>query len=263
MADRVCIEAIFMGRSGAARAVSDSRPSVSIRWKEHAMVIRRFGFVGVWFFLFGAATGAEPGGYVIDPPDVVRVVIDEVPPGASLVSGESRVGPDGVISLGDRGSMYVAGLTLDQAKAAIANKLKAQARADNRIRVQVDLVEPNSKVCYVVYPAKDGETVHRISAAGKPTVASAILQIEGLASIATAGNVSISRPSGAAEQIREVDWRAITQEGKLATNYVLEPGDRVFVRGATSPSHAGPRSRRSPNERTSGMRAEERFRIVF
>jgi hypothetical protein len=29
--------------------------------------------------------------------------------------------------------------------------------------------------------------------------------------------------------ILEVDWRAITQEGKTETNFLLQPGDRVYV----------------------------------
>jgi len=200
------------------------------------MVARRFGFILVCVIFLGTASGGEPEGYVIEPPDIIRVVVDAVPANAELVNGQKLLEPDGTISLGDHGSVYVAGLTAEQAKAAITRQLAPQVKAVGPIRVQVDVVTPSSKVCYVIYPGKDGESLRRLPAADKPTVAAAILQVEGLANVATTGSVSISRTRGTETKVLEVDWRAITQDGKLATNHQLEPGDRVYIRNAKTNS---------------------------
>jgi hypothetical protein len=67
-------------------------------------------------------------------------------------------------------------------------------------------------------------------AMGGETVVGAVLQLEGLAAVATKGPISLSRNNG---KVLDVDWRAITQEGKSATNFKLESGDRLYV--GTSP----------------------------
>src|SRR3954462_12969994 len=61
--------------------------------------------------------------YVVEPPDLVLVEVLEALPGRPI-SGERLVRPDGKISLGFYGDVYVAGLTLPEAKEKIALHLR-------------------------------------------------------------------------------------------------------------------------------------------
>jgi polysaccharide biosynthesis/export protein len=62
-------------------------------------------------------------------------------------------------------------------------------------------------------------------------VLDAIAQINGMESVSSK-RIWIARPAphgtGCA-QILQVDWRAITEYGRTATNYQLMPGDRLFI----------------------------------
>src|SRR6478752_3366129 len=56
--------------------------------------------------------------YVVEPPDLLIVEVLEALPGRPI-SGERLVRPDGKISLGFYGDVYVAGLTLPEVKEKI------------------------------------------------------------------------------------------------------------------------------------------------
>ena len=67
--------------------------------------------------------------YMIEPPDIL--LVEAVPRGASLkydqpISGSHLVRPDGTISLGRYGAVKVGGLTVSQAREAIAELLKTK-----------------------------------------------------------------------------------------------------------------------------------------
>jgi len=190
---------------------------------------RCFGLVLVSLVSFGAAGGAESGKYVIEAPDILRIVAYALPAKAELVDGEHCVRPDGTVSLGMYGNLAVDGLTVDQARAPITKQLKLQAKPEGGLRVRVEVVASNSKVCYVIARGQEGDQVHRLPFDGRATVASAVLEFEGLAAAATEGGVWLSRPTGKEVKILKVDWQAITGAGRLASNRRLEAGDRVFV----------------------------------
>ena len=61
--------------------------------------------------------------YVIEPPDLVIVEVLEALPGRPI-SGERLVRPDGKISLGFYGDVYVAGLTMPEVKEKIVLHLR-------------------------------------------------------------------------------------------------------------------------------------------
>src|SRR5262245_15735417 len=61
--------------------------------------------------------------YVIEPPDLVLVEVLEALPGRPI-SGERLVRPDGKISLGFYGEVYVAGLTIQEMKEKIVLHLR-------------------------------------------------------------------------------------------------------------------------------------------
>jgi polysaccharide export outer membrane protein len=146
------------------------------------------------------------------------------------IRGEHLVRPDGTVGLGVYGSVFVAGLTLDEAKAAIEAQLSLYLL---KPEVSVDVYAYNSKVFYVVTSGGGlGEAVYRLPATGSETVLDALSSIGGLPAVASLKNIWISRPSPAGSkccEVLKVDWKAITRCGNTDTNYQILPGDRVFV----------------------------------
>ena len=84
--------------------------------------------------------------------------------GQQQIAGEHLVGPDGTINLGTYGSVYVTGLTLEQAKNAIEGHLGKFLDAP---LVSVDVFSYNSKVYYVITEgAGFGDNVVRFPVTG-------------------------------------------------------------------------------------------------
>jgi polysaccharide export outer membrane protein len=149
-----------------------------------------------------------------------------------LVRGEHLVRPDGTVSLGAYGSVYVAGLTLEAAKAEIEGFLTQFLL---KPEISVDVYAYNSKFYYIILDGGGyGQTVYRLPVTGNETVLDAISQINGLPAVSSPKKIWVARPThgldcGEAEQVLPVDWRAVAQCGSARTNYQLYPGDRVYV----------------------------------
>jgi len=114
------------------------------------------------------------------------------------IRGEHLVRPDGTIGLGVYGQAYVAGLTLEQAKAAVEAQL---AKYLYRPEVSLDVTAYNGKV-------------------------------GGLSPVSSKKRIWVSRPAPVGcgpDQVLPVDWVNLTQRGETATNYQVLPGDRVYV----------------------------------
>lgn len=149
--------------------------------------------------------------------------------GKQLITGEHLVRPDGTISLGIYGQVYVAGMTLETIKCVMEQHL---SQFIHEPEVNVDVLAYNSKVYYIVTDgAGYGEQVQRFPITGNETVLDAISNINGLSSISSK-RIWVSRPAPAGTnyaQVMDVDWNAITAEGLTATNYQLMPGDRIYI----------------------------------
>ena len=108
----VLIGAGAYGLTMAAQVAGRARQPLSNRGTRTAMV---------------KSTAAPPlklmSEYVVEPPDLVIVEVLEALPGRPI-SGERLVRPDGKISLGFYGDIYVAGLTLTEVKEKIVLHLK-------------------------------------------------------------------------------------------------------------------------------------------
>jgi polysaccharide export outer membrane protein len=150
--------------------------------------------------------------------------------GRQQISGPHLVRQDGKVSLGTYGAVPVAGLTLEQAKAAIELHL---SRFLLRPEVAVDVAGFNSKVYYVITDgAGFGEGVYRQPITGNETVLDAISSIYGLPAASSHKRIWVARPTPGrpgCDQILPVDWTAITKCGKTETNYQIFPGDRLYV----------------------------------
>lgn len=148
--------------------------------------------------------------------------------GGQQIAGQHLVRPDGTVGLGIYGSVFVAGMTLTEAKQAIENHL---ARFLYKPEISLDVYSYNSKWYYVITDfAGSGEQVTRLPATGNETVLDAIAQIGGLSPVSSK-RIWVARPapSGCEDQILPVDWKGVTRRGHTRTNYQILPGDRVFV----------------------------------
>lgn len=197
----------------------------------------------------GRTEKGNPPGYVIEPPDVLRVVVligsmgaDGKPASRRVlytVTGEQIVSPDGTIRLGSYGAVKVTGLTTDQAAAAVRELLVGHdalrdegVKADD-LSVTIDVTTYNSKKYYVITAGPSGEQVYAFPQNGSDTVRDALRNVGGPSAVPGKSNIWVVRRPlhpGGPEQILPVDWAGITREGVTATNYQLLPGDRVYIK---------------------------------
>ncbi len=201
--------------------------------------------------------------YRVEPPDVLFINASSTLtfPNTQPLIGPFLIRMDGFINLGIYGEVYVAGLTLEQVKDAVAAQLKLRTDPkDNlklgddgrplpadkqppmrksltieqiKLELQVDVTAFNSKVYYIITDgAGFGEQVVRVPATGNETVLDALGLINGLPGVSSKKHIWIARatPQGSAHPlILPVDWCGITKYGLANTNYQIFPGDRIYV----------------------------------
>jgi polysaccharide export outer membrane protein len=148
--------------------------------------------------------------------------------GVQIIKGPHLVQPDGTVNLGIYGRVLVAGLTQEAAKAAIEEHLGQYFLKPS---VSLDMAGFNSSVYYIIFDGGGfGEQVIRFPYTGSETVLDAIGQVYGLPAVASKRRVWLARPNeGGDDDQLPIDWRAITQCGRSATNYQIFPGDRIYV----------------------------------
>jgi polysaccharide export outer membrane protein len=179
--------------------------------------------------------------YKIEPPDILLVEAF-TPKGkgpAPLeyeqpIRGQHLVRPDGTISLGIHGQVFVGGMTVDEAKSAIFNYLRSTGRF-NTLELNdlnVDVLAYNSKFYYVVTDGGGyGEQIYPFLITGSETVLDALAKINGLPPVSDKRKVWVARRGpGDVGEILPVDYVGLVRRGGTATNYQLLPGDRVYVK---------------------------------
>ena len=165
---------------------------------------------------------------LVTPQVYVNVAADQA---KQHIAGEHLVRPDGTVSLGVYGSVYVAGMTLEQTKATLERHLATHIY---RPEINVDVLAYNSKIYYVITDgAGAGEQVFRFACTGNETILDALSQINGLPAVASKKHIWIARPAPPElghDQVLEVDWNGIVRRGQTSTNFQVLPGDRIYVR---------------------------------
>ncbi len=150
--------------------------------------------------------------------------------GQQTIAGEHLVGPDGYLNLGTYGSVYINGMTLEEAREAIEMHL---SRFLEEPKISLDVFAYNSKVYYVIIEgAGYGDSVVRLPATGNETVLDAMSMIGGTQRQSNKRKMWIARPAPSGvgcDQILPIDWVAITKGGSTQTNYQILPGDRIFI----------------------------------
>jgi polysaccharide export outer membrane protein len=166
----------------------------------------------------------------LKPPVEVTVVLAETR-AMQQIRGPHLVRPDGTISLGVYGSVYVDNLTIPEARQAIEDYLSQFLQ---RPEVSVDVSGFNSQVFYVITDQGGyGEQVVRVPVTGKSTVLDAVGLVGGLGPVSSRFHLWVARPTPDGpchEQTLPVDWNGIARRGDVTTNYQLFPGDRLYVK---------------------------------
>jgi polysaccharide biosynthesis/export protein len=145
-----------------------------------------------------------------------------------VINGQHIVKADGTVGLGIYGSVYVAGMTMIQARTAVERHL---TQFLYKPEISLDVYAFNSKYYYVITDfAGAGEQVVRLPITGNETVLDAVANIGGLSAVSSK-KIWIARPApaGCADQILPVDWKGVTRRGHTGSNYQILPGDRVYV----------------------------------
>lgn len=146
------------------------------------------------------------------------------------IQGPHLVRPDGNVMLGTYGQVYVAGLTIPEAKAAIEAHLSQYLL---KPEIALDVSGINSKVYYIITDqAGYGSGVFRLPSTGNETVLDALSQIGGVPQVGSLKKIWVARPVPAdvhGEQVLFVDYEAIVKHGQTKTNYQLLPGDRLYI----------------------------------
>ena len=169
--------------------------------------------------------GTNPMGRLFSPTVSVRL---QRMGDMQQIAGNHTIGPDGFITLGSYGRVYVSGLTVDECRDAIEFHLSKHL---DHPQVAVDIFSYNSKGYYVIFQSSAmGERVYKYPYTGNENVLDAIANTDGLMAWSSK-RIWVARPVGNSNKpvLLPVDWVDITAFGKPDTNYQLLPGDRVFV----------------------------------
>ncbi len=146
------------------------------------------------------------------------------------IQGDHLVRMDGTIGLGVYGSVYISGMTMDQAREAIEKHLSEFLL---KPQISLDIYSYNSKWYYLIQErAGYGQTVLRLPITGKDTVLDAISNMMGTTMFSSNKYMWLARPNGQDPnnmQIFPINWPALVRGGSPATNYQLMPGDRLYV----------------------------------
>jgi polysaccharide export outer membrane protein len=157
--------------------------------------------------------------YHIAPPDVLEITVRPEP----LITRELTVRPDGRISMDLIGDVDARGRTVDELRLEIASRLKEYIVQPD---VTVQLKTSASRTYFIfgevarpgAYPIiGDVTAVHALGTAGGET------------RMAKLDGARLVRPSPEGELTYPIYFSAITEHGYGATNYLLQPGDVVYV----------------------------------
>ena len=208
------------------------------------------------------------GSYVVEPPDLLIVEVLEALPGRPI-SGERLVRPDGKISLGFYGDIYVAGLTIPEVKEKVVlhlqkyladetlgleicdmdtGKVTKRIEPKDTDRVFVDVTAYNSKNYYVLGAVAEPG---RLPVTGRETILDALSFSGGLNPDADHAKVMLYRqgPGGSLTKL-PVNIDEITMGDDPSTNYQLEPGDRLVIPPLPGSESASNRAHVRPTPKT-------------
>jgi polysaccharide biosynthesis/export protein len=161
--------------------------------------------------------------YALGAGDRIRIDVFRV----TQYSGENIVLVDGTLNLPVAGNVYVQGMTLQQAEAAISNQY---ARFLRRPIVTITLLAPRPVKVGVAGEVKHpGFYTLNPNSGETPTLAQVLESAGGIRQSANLRQVEIRRQNAGGEEIITVNLWQFLQTGDLSYNLTLRDGDSIFV----------------------------------
>ncbi len=165
------------------------------------------------------ATVPAGEGYVVGVGDILGISVWK----DDALTRQVTVLPDSTISFPLIGRLKAGGLTLDQVRAAISERL---SRFIPDPVISIDVMRINSLMIYVIGKVN---RPGRFELAGNINVLQALALAGGLNPYAKSGKVKIFRESGTKTAIMPFNYDAVTKGRGLEQNIVLGRGDVVVV----------------------------------
>lgn len=159
--------------------------------------------------------------YRLSPADLLQITVFGIKDMESL----ARVGQTGTISFPLVGDLKVGGLTVPEASAALAAKLKDYVRNP---QVTIFIKEYGNKKVFVFGQVMRPGAVE-LPTEMKLTVLEAISQSQGFTRIAAPDRTRVVRLVNGKSQTFVIEVSAITKRGEKDKDIALEPNDIVFV----------------------------------
>jgi len=157
--------------------------------------------------------------YHISPPDELTVTVRPEPE----ITRQLIVRPDGRVSFDLIGDVEVRGRTVEDVRAEIARRLKEFIVQPD---VTVILAKSESRTYYVF-----GEVMRpgAYPLIGDVTALKALGSAGGATRFAAQNDSRLVRPATEGELVYGVHFEAMTESGYGQTNYLLQPGDVIYV----------------------------------
>lgn len=163
--------------------------------------------------------------YLVEPGDVLLIEPEDFDSPIRF-PGDQTVLADGTIDLQKYGRPVVAGRSLEEIEAIVAEAVKKEVADAGAINVR--LVNPQSKHYYVLGEVNAPGAFPLI---GRETALDAIVAAGGLSNRAEPCKIILSRPTqpDGCRIVLPICYQQIVQLGDTSTNYQIMPGDRIYV----------------------------------
>lgn len=159
--------------------------------------------------------------YILQPGDLVDIkVFMEDDMDRTL-----RVSSNGTITYPLIGNVKISGVSLSEAEARLADKLKHYIKNP---QVSMLIKEYSNKTVYVLGQVKKPSAI-MMPPEKSLTVLEAISSVGGFTDIANTSKVKILRMENGKQKSIDVDITAITKQGNKSLDVSLQPGDVLFV----------------------------------
>lgn len=148
--------------------------------------------------------------------------------GAPEYSGTALVLPDGLLALPTAGSVYVEGMTLQEAAAAITAQYSTFIKRPY-VTVSLAALRP-VRVAIAGEVTRPGS--YNLSAeeqSGFPTLTDAITQAGGITAHANLRQIQVRRQQAGSEQTMDVDLWEMLNTGDLKRDIILHGGDSIYI----------------------------------
>ncbi len=159
--------------------------------------------------------------YVLQPGDLVDIQVYM----EDNMNRVLRLSGNGTITFPLVGNIKLSGLTLEQAEARLAGRLRSYIKNP---QVSMLVKEYGNKTVYVLGQVAKPSAI-QIPPERPLTVLEAITSVGGFTDIANTSKVRVLRVENGKQKTIDVDVSQITKQGNKSMDIPLQPGDVVFV----------------------------------